>query len=111
MIGLLMGLGLGKRAAQVVAFVVIPLLILGAFYLMLDAYGDSRYDAGEADTRAEYKAASERLKQEAAASASRADDAAALRLEGHMEQVQEEQERLDEAQRTGSSPLDVLFGG
>ncbi len=106
LVALLMRAGLGTRVAKFGSYVLIALaLIAAAWWLRRDAYND-----GQRDTNAEWQAASERLKREAAASASRADDAAALRVEEHVEQVQAEKEKLDEAQRTGSSPLDVLFG-
>lgn len=111
MIGLLMGLGLGKRVAQLVAYVALPLLIAFLLWRALDSYGDGRYQAGVDETDAKWEEAGRRLREQAARSASRADDAAASRLETHVQQVEEEKERLDEAQRTGGSPLDVLFGG
>lgn len=110
MIGFLTSMGLGKRGAQIVAFIVIPLLILGAFYLMLDAYGDSRYRAGVSETDAKWEEAGRRLEEQARQSASAADKAAAKTIEAHNERVEAEKERIDEAIREGSSPLDVLFG-
>lgn len=110
MIGLLMGFGLGKRAAQVVGYVVVPLLLLAAFYLLLDAYGDSRYRAGEQSADARWEAAGRKLERQAAQSAGRAGAASAARVLDFNAKVAEEKERLDAAAVDGSSPLDVLFG-
>lgn len=110
MIGLLMGLGLGKRAAQVVGYVVLPLLLLGAFYLALDAYGDSRFRAGVTETDDRWEAAGRKLEAQAAASASAADTTALVRAVDYNAKVAKEKEKLDAAATDGSSPLDVLFG-
>jgi hypothetical protein len=96
---------------KIVGPIVILLLIVAGVML----YGSSKYRAGKADgvaeTDAKWQAASEQLRKDAAASATRADDAAVVRLEEHVEQAKEDQEKLDEATRTGTSPLDALFGG
>lgn len=86
-------------------------LLALAIYLAVNAFGNSRYDEGVAATDAKWEEASARLKAQAEQSATRADDAAAVRLEEFETQVEDERKALDEAQRTGSSPLDVLFGG
>lgn len=82
-----------------------------AIYLAVSAYGNSRYDAGVKDTDAKWEEASARLKAQAEKSATRADDAAAKRLEEHRIQVEDEAKALEAAKAEGSSPLDVLFGG
>jgi hypothetical protein len=110
MITMLMGLGLGKRVAQLIAYVAVPLLVVLLLWWALDSYGDRRADEREAEVHATYKAASDRLKEQAAQSATKADDAAAVRLGTHQQQVQQEMEAIDEARRKGSSPLNVLFG-
>ena len=81
------------------------------FYLWLDAYGDRRYNEGVTATDARWHEASERLKAEAANSATHADDNAANRLVEYEQQASDERNRLNEAEQNGSSPLDVLFGG
>jgi hypothetical protein len=102
---------LGQTFAKLIAYVGVPLLLLALLWWRVDAWGDRRYDAGVEATDARWQKASDQLKAEAARSATQADDAAAQRFEERAEQVRDEQERLDEAERTGSSPLDVLFGG
>lgn len=101
---------LGATAAKLIAYVGLPLLALALLWWALDSYGDRRADEREAEVHATYKAASDRLKAQAAKSIAKADDAAAARVEQQQQQVQEELEALDEAQRNGSSPFDVLFG-
>lgn len=108
MITLLMGF-MSKRAAQIVAFVVVPLLILGAFWLALDAYGDSRYHEGEKDTDAKYQAASDELLRKAAEARGAADKQAAARVADYAAQVKDEKEKIDEAVAEGRSPFDALF--
>ena len=111
MIGFLMRLGLGKRAAQIIGYVVIPALIILIVWWAVVDYGNRRYRAGVTDTDAKWQEASRRLQQQAQQSATRADDAAAVRLEEHERSVAEERRELDEAARNNRSPLDVLFGG
>jgi hypothetical protein len=90
--------------------------LLGAVVIILAVmvWGNSRersgYKQGEAATDAKWEAASAKLREEAAKSATKADDAAAKRLEEHVEQANEDQEKVDEAIREGRSPLDALFG-
>lgn len=109
MIGMLMGLGLGKRAAQIVGYVVVPLLILGAFYLALDAYGDARYDAGKDKADQEWRAAAEELAAQSALAAGAADEAADARAAAFGERLEEEKEKIDAAIADGGDPIDVLF--
>jgi hypothetical protein len=110
MIGMLVGWGMSEKAAKIVAYVAIPLLILAAFYIALDAYGDSRYDAGKAQADAEWKAASDKLVQKAQDAGTKADKAAAGRAADYAAKVEDEKERIDAAKEDGSSPMDVLFG-
>jgi hypothetical protein len=111
MIALLTKLGLSGRVAKLVAYVAIPLLILAAFYLALDAYGDSRYREGEAHADAKWKQASDRLITKAANAGTKADKTAAARQADFAAKQEDEKEKIDAAVQHGSSPLDVLFGG
>lgn len=110
------GLGLaGLSSAQkmarigiaIGAVVVIALLI----WWRVDAYGDSRELAGVTKERAAWVDASNKLKEQAALTATKADDRAAVRLEEFKEQADEDRKAVDEAVRDGGSPLDALFGG
>ena len=111
MIGLLMDYGLGKRVAQVVGYVGIPLLTLVAIWWAITVYGNSRYDAGVTDTDASWQEASNVLIDQAAAASNAADASAEDRATDYAANLTAEKEKIDEAQREGSSPLDVLFGG
>jgi hypothetical protein len=115
MITFLMGLGLTSRIAKLVGYVVIPLVVLGLLWWLIssriDAYGDKRFDAGVANERGKWEEASEKLKLDAEASSTKADDRAAIRLEQHKEQIDEDSKAVDQAVRDGTSPLDALFGG
>jgi hypothetical protein len=90
-----------------------PLVALGLVIAGLLAWGHGKYVAGHkagvTETDAKWQKASEQLKRDAAASATRADDAAVKRLEEHVAQAQEDQEKIDEAKRNGTSPLDAIF--
>lgn len=97
------------RLAKVVGYVLVPLLILGAFYLALDAYGDSRFREGRKAENAAWQAAQDKLLKDAAQSAAIADRQDLARKIEHSAQVQEEKEKIDEAIANGSSPFDVLF--
>jgi hypothetical protein len=104
--GLLMSAGLGPKAAKIGSYVILALLFVGALWWMrADAYAD-----GERDTDAKWKLASAKLEQQAARAAGSADAPAAVRAEQFTQQVTVEKEKLDEAQRNGTSQLDVLFG-
>lgn len=109
MIGLLMGLGLSQKVAKLVAYIAIPLLILAAFYLLLDAYGDSRYDAGKKDTAAAYQKASDKVIAQAANARGKADIKAAAAAADFAAKQETEKEKIDAAVADGSSPFDVLF--
>lgn len=110
MIGLLMGFGLGKWAARAIAYVAVPLIVIGLLWWAITSYGSRRYQAGVDATDAKWEEASNRLKDEAANSATRADDNAAVRIETHRQQVEEEQDAIEAATRNGMSPFDALFG-
>jgi hypothetical protein len=86
------------------------LVALLALYLLIDAYGDARYDKGKADTDAAWVAAGEKLEEQAAAAAKDADAPAVKRVEAWNEKVETEKERIDAATADGSSPLDALWG-
>jgi hypothetical protein len=111
MIAFLIARGLSPLVSKLIAYVGVPLLVILFLWWRIDAYGDRRFDAGANQADARWQEASNRLQAEAANSATRADDAAANRLEQFQNQVADERQALDEANRTGTSPLDVLFGG
>ncbi len=109
MLAFLASLGLSKRVAQAVVYLGLPLLLLAALWLALHLYGNSRYHAGYAANEAKWQAASQKLKDEAAKSATKADDAAAKRLEQFEALASLEQKELDDATANGSSVFDVMF--
>ncbi len=92
-------------------FLVGGLVLFVIFYIALDSYGDSRFDAGKAQADAEWKAASAKLVEKAHKSAAKADVAAAARVEDYAAKVEDEKEKIDAAIADGSSPFDVMFGG
>lgn len=114
MIAMLMGWGLSSRIAKLVGYVIIPLVVVGLLFWLISsrisAYGERQFDAGVGNERAKWVEAGEKLKLDAEASATKADDRAVERLEQHKEQIDEDQKAVDQAVRDGSSPLDALFG-
>lgn len=92
-----------------------PIAIAAALLAGVLAWGHSKYNAGHKagveETDAAYKAASDKLKADAAASASKADDKAVVRLEEYQAQAKDVQAAVDKAKEEGRSPLDALFGG
>lgn len=82
-----------------------------ALWLLLDAYGDSRYREGKKDEAAAWQAASDKLLAKAAEAETEADKRDAARAADYAAEVAEEKERIDHAIQEGSSPMDVLFGG
>jgi len=93
-----------------IGIVVSTLAIVALLSWAITSYGARKYQAGVDATDAKWEEASNRLKLEAEASATRADDNAVKRLEVFEEQVAEEQERINEAIANNSSTFDILFG-
>lgn len=107
---LISGLGSLKSVPRGVWLALGAVLIAVCFYLALNAYGNSRFNAGKAEADAAWKAASDRLIEKAHKSAAKADVAAAARAADYAAKVEDERERIDAATAEGSSPMDVLFG-
>lgn len=107
----LAGIGLGSRAAKIGAGILLFVLVVLFVAWRINAYGDRREEEGVKKERAAWVAAGEKLKEEAAVSATKADDKAVARLEEYKEQADEDQKAVDKAVENGTSPLDALFGG
>jgi sRNA-binding protein len=97
--------------AKIVGPIVALALIIGA----LAGWSHHQYNKGHKDGVAEVDAqwaeADRKLKEQAAQSATRADDAAAARVEEHRQQAEDERKAVQDAEANNSSPIDVLFGG
>ncbi len=104
-------LSITQKLARIGIAIGIFLLIVGLIWWRIDAYGDSREEAGVNKERAAWVEAGEKLKADAAKSATRADDLAVKRLEEHKEQIDEDRKAVEQAVENGTSPLDALFGG
>jgi hypothetical protein len=109
MISLLTSWGLGARAAKLVAYVGLPMLVLIAFYFVLSAYGNARYREGVAAENASWRLAQDALLKRAAESAGKASSEDLARQAEFAAKVEDEKEKLDAAVADGSSPFDVLF--
>lgn len=101
---------LGKTFAPIVAYALVIGIALGLFYWALTSYGHRKFNDGVKANQAQVEAALVQLKKDAAQSATKADDAAVNRAAAEVEHQKADQEKLDEAERNGTSPLDALFG-
>lgn len=90
-----------------------PIAALAIIVGGLMAWGSHKYhagyDSGVQATDKKWEDAAAKLKADAAKSATKADDAAANRLAEQVNQMSADQEKVDEAERNGTSPLDALF--
>jgi biopolymer transport protein ExbB/TolQ len=102
---------LGKTFATLLSYFLVIAVVLGLFYWALTAYGHRKFNEGVAANQKQVELALQKLKKDAQASATKADDAAANRAAVEVEQQKADQEAVDEAERNGTSPLDALFGG
>jgi hypothetical protein len=109
MMALLTSWGLSRRAAKLVGYIALPLLILALLWGALTWYGKARYNAGRADEEQAWQEASDRLKAKAIHAAGSADEAAAVLEHQHTAEVALEKEKLDAAAASGDSAFNVLF--
>lgn len=91
--------------------VLLALLVILLLILAVLSWGQSRYDAGVADTDAKWEEAGRKLEGQARASGKAADVREADRIEDHAARMADQKEKIDEAVARGDSPLDALFGG
>lgn len=87
------------------------LLLVAALYFALDRYGDARFREGEAHADAQWQKASDKLIEDAARAATKADKNAAGRAADFAAKQESEKEKIDAAVAHGTSPLDAIFGG
>ena len=107
----LAGLSQAQKLTRIgIAVLVLVLFVLFVVWLIRD-YGNSREQEGVDKERAAWVEAGEKLKKEAATSATKADDKAVARLEEYKEQADEDRQAVEAAVENGTSPLDALFGG
>jgi len=88
----------------------LALAIVVSLLALIDRYGDARYDAGAADQNEAWRVAAEHLKRQSEQAAGVADRTADQRAAAYGEKAEALKERIDNAERAGLSPLDVLFG-
>lgn len=110
MIALLLKLGLSEKAAKIFAYFLLPVLILAAFYIALNAYGDARFDAGKAQADREWQAAADLVEAKSQGAADAADVPADQRAADWAARVEQEKALLNETISDGGDPFDVLFG-
>lgn len=101
---------LGAGFAKLIAYVVVPLLIIGIIWWRVDAWGDRRFDQGKEFADTQWEEAGRKARAEAAESASRADDLAVRRVEEFKAQSEGDRKAVEDAKASGSSPIDALFG-
>lgn len=88
---------------------VAALVIVSTVFFSIQAYGNSRFEAGEAKADAAWAAAADKLEEESKASATAADVPAIERQIEYNEKLAEEKDKIDEASETGGSVFDVMF--
>lgn len=85
------------------------ILLVAAFLAERHAYGNRRFNAGEAHADAQWKKASDKLIQKSANAGTKADKAAAVRQADFAAKQEDEKARIDAAVEHRASPLDELF--
>lgn len=108
MITILTNLGLSRMWAWTVA-IGAPILLLVGTGLAIDAWGDSRFRAGEKLERGKWEAASNKLLAESANASTQAEKNAAAAALDFAARQQIERDRINDALENGSSPVDALF--
>lgn len=89
-----------------IIFLVLAGLVIGFFW-----YGHIQYRAGEDATDLKWQKASIEAQAKAAQAATEASDSSYKRVVEYNDTVAVEKEKLDEAEKQGKSPFDVLFSG
>lgn len=98
-----------EKLARIATRILIAIALIGAVFLALKLYGDSRYRAGKADESAAWHAASDKLVKQVAESTADANRNELARTVEHVAKVEKEKERIDAALANGTSPIDELF--
>lgn len=111
---MIQGLAIGaalKRVPSWAWIAIAVVLLFVAWRVERDRYGDKREREGVEETDAKWKAASDKLIADAQAAGTKADKAAAARAADYAAKVEDERERIADAQAEGRSPFDEMFGG
>ena len=85
-------------------------LLVVAILAERTAFGNRRFNAGEAHADAAWQKASDELLRKAANARTAADKEAAARDAEYAARVKDERARLEKAEAEGTSPFDVIFG-
>lgn len=109
MIALLLKLGLSEKAAKIFAYAFLPILIVVLFYIVLDAYGDARFDAGKDQADRAWQAAADLVEADSQDAAEAANVPADQRAADWAARVEEEKAIIDAKINEGGDPFDVLF--
>lgn len=97
-------------AQRIIAYIVLAILVVAAFWLALHFYGVHRYDEGVSAEDAKWQAAVTQLHADASNAASNADQTAAQAAANFIQQHSADQNAVNAAEAAGKSPLDALFG-
>lgn len=104
-------LGIGKKIGIAVGALIALALIVLLIIRAVDAHDRRMVQQGRDQVDAEWAKANDQLKQQAAQSATRADDKAAAKIEESRAEAAEDRKAVEDAQANGDSPLSALFGG
>ena len=106
---LFVNFGWSRKFSAIVVSIVGLVLILGAFYLALDAYGDARYDAGKEAADKAWREAAVALAEQSEEAAGAADEGAGDREAAYAAKLIVEREKVDATISDGGDPFDVMF--
>ena len=101
---------MSEKLAKIFAYALLPILILVAFYMALNAYGDARFDAGKTQADREWQAAADLVEAQSQGAADAANVPADQRAADWAARVEQEKALLNETITDGGDPFDVLFG-
>lgn len=108
MISSLIRFGFSRAGAWAIVIIATLLLLVGGV-LAVDAWGDSRFRAGEQLEKDKWEAASNKLLAEANEARTEAEKNAAAAALDFAARQQIERDRINDAIENGSSPVDALF--
>lgn len=104
-------LSMGKKVGIAVGTVIVILVLVVAIIRGVNAHDRALVQQGRDQVDAEWAAETQKLKDQAQASATKADDKAAAKLEEARQQAAEDRKAVEDAAANNTSALDALFGG
>lgn len=107
----LAGLSMAKKLGIALGMVIVVIGLIALIIHGVNVHDQRLIQTGRDQVDAEWAAANEKLRQQAANSATKADDNAAAKTEEARQQAAEDRKAVDDAVANNTSALDALFGG